>query len=142
MTTKEYLRQAPRLDMIIDLKLAQVERLKSLRERVTASFSDTPKGGGSGDRVAEVTMKIYSMLEDINRDIDAYVDLKADIRKLVSTVQDDRYRMVLEYRYLCCYGWDKIAEIMMYEQRQIFRLHGRALQEINHVSECQYGVVI
>ena len=131
MTTKEYLRQAPRLDMIIDLKLAQVERLKSLRERVTASFSETPKGGGCGDRVAEVTAKIYSMLEDINRDIDAYVDLKADIRKLVSKVQDERYRMVLEYRYLCSYNWEEIAKAMSYDERHVTKLHGWALNHID-----------
>lgn len=131
MTVKEYLNQAPRLDLIIDLKLAQVERLKSLRERVTSILGDTPKGSGRGDRVAEITIKIWSLEEEINRDIDRFVDTKADIRQRIGLVTNDRYRTVLEYRYLLGYKWEKISAIMDIELRWLYRIHGRALQQIH-----------
>ena len=131
MTTKEYLRQAVRLDTIVDLRLAQLERLKSYRERVTTNFTPTPKSGKGGDRISEITIKIWSLEETINKDIDELVDLKADIRSRIAEVQDERFRMVLEYKYLAGYTWDDIAEAMHMDRRWILRLHGRALQEIN-----------
>lgn len=134
MTAKEYLNQAPRLDTIIDLKLAQVERLKSLRERVTTIMSDTPKGGGCGDRVVEITNRIWALEEEINRDIDRLVDLKAEIRQRIGLLADERHRAVLESRYLLGYTWEQIAAAMVYDVRHVTRIHGYALMALEKMS--------
>ena len=46
MTTKEYLNKLRTLDRQIDSKLEQIDRLRSLSERVTTTISFSPKGAG------------------------------------------------------------------------------------------------
>ena len=129
MTTKDYLRQIKTVDKRIDNKLEQVERLKSLRERVTTVLSDMPKGGGEQDRIAIITQRIFELIEEINEDTDRLVDIKRDVYNRIKAVQDDRYRTILESKYLCYQTWEQIAEDMNIEERWIYYLHGRALVE-------------
>lgn len=133
MTAKEYLNQVPRLDTIIDLKLAQVERLKSLRERVTTIMSDTPKGGGCGDRVVEITNRIWALEEEINRDIDRLVDMRKEREAVIDTVQDATLRDLLTYRYIHGCKWECVAKkIGQTIHMTKIKLHPKALDAIKN----------
>ena len=66
-----------------------------------------------------------------------YQDIARRIKKLRSRNEDD----VLFYRYIKGMEWYEIAEIMSYSERQIHRIHGKALDHFQlpekDVSECQ-----
>ena len=53
------------------------------------------------------------------------------ITKIIGKVDNALYRRVLSERYIAGKTWDKIAEAAGYTCRQIFRLHGYALQKID-----------
>ena len=141
MTIKEYLRQAPNIDKRIDAKLEQIERLKSLRERVTVVLSDMPKAHRQSDRMREITVRIMELEDEVTADIDNFIDIKSDIRKLIGQVKDERYQRVLEYRYLCGYRWEDIAKEMKYELRNIYYLHGYALKSLHCFAHIDNGIV-
>ena len=127
MTTKEYLRQIRFVDMRIDNKLEQVERLKSKRESITTILSDMPRGGSGEDRLNAMTCRIWELEKQIDEDIDTLYDLKQEARERIEDIQDDRYRAILEAKYLNGHGLKRIADTMKYDFDWVRKLHGYAL---------------
>ena len=116
MTSKEYLEQARFLDMRINAKLEQLESLKNLRLRAESADG--------------TVTKIAVMQEEINRDIDELVDLKAEITRRIRQLSKPEYQTVLELRYLCFMTWEEIGDRMRYSMPYLFKLHTRALEEL------------
>ena len=52
------------------------------------------------------------------------------IEKAIDGVQDPRLQLILRYKYMDGYKWETIADLMHYEVRQIYRLHGVALRAL------------
>lgn len=130
MTAKEYLKSIRHLDKQIDAKLEQASRLRARAERMTTTFSPT-KGFGRtvGGSTSDSIDKLIDLEREINARVDELVDQRRGAEEAIRAVHDPTQRMILELRYLSGWSWEKIAEAVHYERRQIFYMHGRALQE-------------
>ena len=131
MTAKEYLSQAKHLDLRINAKIQQMSSLHELATRATAVLSDMP--GSHNHEVSTMAVTVDKMIDlenEINSDIDALVDLKRNISTVINAVSNAEYQTVLEKRYLCFQSWEIIASEMQYDIRWLYRLHGKALEEI------------
>jgi len=134
MTAKEYLGQARFLDMRINSKIQQVMSLNELATKCTSTISDMPKNSNrSGSRMEDAIVKIIDLEEEINRDIDKLVDLKRDIMTAIKAVPNTEYQTILEKRYLCFITWEQIAVDLNYSMQHTFRMHDRALKEIDAI---------
>lgn len=49
----------------------------------------------------------------------------------IMALEDERYREVLQYRYINEWSWDKIAREMHYSPDWVWELHGKALLGID-----------
>ena len=131
MTTKDYLKQAFKLDQKINAKLEQLDMLNELATKCTPTYSLAP---GSSDRqsskVEIIVSKIIDLQNEINDSIDKFVDLKTSIYHAINKVEDDDCQMVLEYRYLCFYKWEEIAVKMNIRLRNVHYIHEKALKMI------------
>ena len=138
MTAKEYLGQAYRLDQRINSKLEQVLTLRGLTTKATATMSDMP-GGGSRNvyKMQDIIAKIVDLEDDINRDIDALVDLKREMVSVIKAVENPEYQTLLELRYLCFKTWEQIAVDMNYSIEYTFRLHKKALEVVRFPERVQ-----
>ncbi|WP_245654175.1 hypothetical protein [Aedoeadaptatus pacaensis] len=58
------------------------------------------------------------------------MDLKKEIVRTIKKIEDKELQAVLEKRYLCFESWEKIVVEMNYSIQPIFRLHSRALKNI------------
>lgn len=135
MNIKSYLNQARDLDKLIDSKLEQIDRLRSLAEKITTTLTGMPHATGTSNRVEYCIGKIMELEREVTSDIDKLIDMKSEIRKMIESVKDNRYRLLLEYRYLNNFTWERIAEEMIYEVRWVYELHGHALKELSkHVN--------
>ena len=131
MTAKEYLGQARFLDMRINSKIQQIASLNELATRCTATISDMPKSPNrGGSRMADAVIKIIDLQEELNRDINKLVELKREIMGVIKAVPNVEYQTVLEKRYLCFITWEQIAVDMNYSMQYTFRIHEKALKEI------------
>ena len=131
MNAKEYLKQAFYLDKRINSKLEQVESLNALATKATSTLSDMPKSPSRGtSKLEDTIVKIVDLQEEINRDIDKLVDLKAEMVGTIKQIQNKELQVILEKRYLCFETWEKIAVEMNYSIQHIFRLHSKALKNI------------
>lgn len=131
MTEKEYLLQARYLDERINSKIQQIASLNELATRCTSTISDMPRNPNhGGSRMADAVIKIVSLQEEINGDIDTLVELKHEIMGVIKAVPNVEYQTLLEKRYLCFITWEQIAVDMNYSMQHIHRMHSAALKEI------------
>lgn len=131
MSTKEYLSQAYRIDQRINSKLEQIASLRDLSTKATTTYSDMPRNATRNvHRLEDVICKIVQLENEINEEIDQLVDLKKEIRHVISEVRNPEYQTLLELRYLCFKNWEQIAVLMNYSTKYLFDLHSRALKSV------------
>ena len=131
MTAREYLSQAYLLDQRINSKIEQLATLNDLATKATSVLSGMPHNPNKGAASFEnIIIKIVDLQKEINSDIDALVDLKAEITARINSVKNTDYRLILERRYLCWASWPEIAVELNYSNRRLFQLHDLALEEI------------
>ena len=131
---KVYLQRYRWLKKEKDTLAAEVRELYASATRITAS-TDGIKVQSSGiyDKMAENVVRAAdaaARLTDAERRIDEQL---RDILSLIDGLSDERYRTVLLLRYIRCESWVKISMEMDYQEAQIYRLHGKALKELNEI---------
>ena len=135
---KVYLQRYRWLKKEKDTIAAEVRELYASATRITAS-TDGIKVQASGiyDKMAESVVRAAdaaARLTDAERRID---DQLRDILSLIDGLSDERYRAILLMRYIRLYSWVKISMEMDYQEAQIYRLHGKALKELNEILEAR-----
>lgn len=131
---KEYLERIKWCDVLIDSKLEELERLNSLVKRITPVMSDTSgAGGGNQDKLGDTVAKIVDLKAKIDRDTDAFVDLKHEAAALLEKIEKPEYYQVLHKRYIQYKSLEQIAGELNYSWRWVCKLHGRALQAFERV---------
>ena len=132
MTAKEYLGQAYRLDQRINSKLQQVDSLRSLTQKITASYDgEVVSHTRNVTSLQDTIIRPMEAEEELNRQIDELVDLKMDIARLIDQVHNESFRLILEKRYLCFLQWDQIAAEMHYSRRWVLNKHDRAVEVVD-----------
>ena len=132
MTNKEYLRQAYRLDQKINSDIEEVARLREMAGNISSPvLGDKVQTSRNRDGLFVRNMeKILLLEEKINREIDALVDLKSQMRDVIAAVQDTDERMVLRYRYIHNLTWEQIGNELNADKSTIRRWHGSALTHV------------
>ena len=133
MTAKEYLSQAYWLDRHIDSKLEQLSALRDTTTKATAVMNDAPVSHTRNVHSLQDTIaKIVDMEGELDHDIDALVDLKREMTRLIKEVKNPQYQLILEMRYLTYKNWREIAESLELDDRYVYKLHGHALREFSN----------
>ncbi len=130
MTAKEYLRQAYRLNELIDSRITELERLRDYSTRLAScSFEGerVSKSRSTEAPFARIIEKIVDLEKVINCDINRYMDLKAEMNTAIDRVSNVDERLLLRYRYLNNYSWDDIAQLLNVSGRTVHRIHSNAL---------------
>lgn len=132
MTAKEYLQQLERADVIIEQKMKEQADLEELSKRVRAIDygKDRVSSSGTGDApFVNPVLKIVMLEQEINAEIDKYVDLKRKITGEIQSLQDPQFIKVLFKRYVEYKGFDKIAVELECSERNVYTIHGQALKD-------------
>ena len=134
MTNKEKIDYLKRYNVCfkeVERLQEEKERLKSIRDKVTQTLSDMPRGSG-GDK-SNVADAIMDLDEQIGYEIENWIDIGNTTKGIIEAVKDSNLRLLLEYRYIDSMKFEQIAVKMSYSWMQIHRLHNAALMlvEIN-----------
>ena len=128
----KYLKRYVILDREIDRKLEEVSRLRSKLTRVTEVYSTEPRGGGTiYGKTEEILAKIVDLENEIDADIDRLIEVRDSIKSIIEAVEDDRERLLLQYRYLDGKTFEWIAAEMNLSWQWVHKLHSKALAKIN-----------
>lgn len=140
---KEYLQQIELYDAQIKNKCDEIANLRSMAMSVTATLrpdGGSPSGGVS-DKVGNSVAKIVDMQQEINRDIDRFIDYKKEVLSLIDKIKSPDEIRLLHLRYFQYKPWEEIAVIMNYTYRNVCYIHSRALQSVGKLLEkrCSNG---
>lgn len=137
MTAKEWLRQVRGIDRRIDETQERLERMKARLEAGRMSnLSGMPRGGAidwtvTADKVIDLERRLNGQIREMCR-------LKQDAMDAIDRVEESRLREVLELYYLDGYTWEQVAETMKTDLRWVYRLHGRALLQVEVPGEVDH----
>ena len=138
LSAKDYLSQAYRIDQRINSKIEQVQSLRDLAAKASATLSDVPpsKGTRNVHRMEDIIVKMMDLESEINKDLNRLVDLKHEIVTVIKCVESPELQTLLELRYLCFRTWEQIAVEINFDLRWVHRLHKRALDEVVAIRRC------
>ncbi len=95
-----------------------------------AKMLDAPPTPQARDTLQTTVAMIMERKEQIVSQIGAAATLALEIEQAIENLEDDRLRLLLKYRYISGWTWERIAVEMGYTYRQVTRLHGKALKEM------------
>lgn len=131
---KSYLSQVKLLDIHINNKLEELQRLKDLSFKITSSLKPDVVGGSRNlDKIGDAVAKIVDMEIEINNAIDSYVDKKREITNTIEKITDADQLAVLYKRYIQYQTFEKIAYEMHMTYRNVCYIHGKALQTVEQL---------
>ena len=132
MTAKEFLQQAYIAHNEVELKLEQIERLRSLSTRTTAKFSDVHvQASCTNSRIENAVALIDEQADRLADEVVSLLEINKTIADAIAKVKNSTERTVLEYRYLCFFSWPQIATIMKTGLSNIYRIHSAALKNFS-----------
>ena len=130
MTAREYLSQAKTLNARIVRQLYRRDELCALMTGKTSKLSRAP-GGGRNDRALEDTMAKYVMLkEQIDKEIDALIELKEEIWSVIEQLPGVTDKNVLEMYYLENKSFPQIGKELGYQPASVRRIAAAAVKKI------------
>nr|DAD69054.1 MAG TPA: Protein of unknown function DUF722 [Siphoviridae sp. ctFiA6] len=133
MTAKEYLRQLKTLDNMINAKLLEKERVRTMGEKVTTSFLEKVQGGEAGDKISDVAIKLTELEDEILADIDNLIDLRNKASIMIDKLDNEKHKIVLSLYYLADMSFLDMSKALNKDCRGLRRLHGRALKNFEKI---------
>lgn len=136
MTAKEYLSQLRLINKDIEKKLGYLEELNHFVENIkTMDYSEdrVQISRAQNASFTETIEKIIDLKINISSNIKRYVDLKNIIIKQIDSINIERYKDILYFRYIDFKRLDEIAIILNYSYDRVRHLHGEALMYFNKI---------
>lgn len=127
-----YLKRYTTLVREVDRMLAERDKCRARIGKITAVLSDIPGGGGSiyKNLDTELIEQIVELEADIGHKLAAALENRANIVRIIESIDDDRERLLMNYRYIDGYKFEWIANEMNYTWRRIHQIHSQALGKI------------
>jgi DNA-directed RNA polymerase specialized sigma subunit len=126
---KEYLRHLRRLEVCIEQRQEELNRLRELIGCHAIDYGDRVQTSPSADSIPNEVIRRAELEADISRKIERFLQLKHKIINEIQSLDNAVYVKILYMRYVEYKSLDEIAEKMNYSYRQVLRLHGTALKE-------------
>ena len=133
MTNQEkikFLSRYKTIDRRIQAKCDEKSMWMARATKITPTLSDMPKGGQQENKVETSVEKIMEIEKEIDTEIDELCLVKQQIKASIYTVSDEKQQEVLERKYINGQTWEQIAVDMNYTCRNIWYMHGKALNEV------------
>lgn len=128
---KCFLQKIKLYDVQISSKVEEMTRLRDMTTKITSTLSgDVVSGSKSQDKLGDTVAKIVDLETDINRRIDALVELKRSAMELLDKLQNPNHFEILHKRYFQYKSLEQISVDMGYTYRNICYIHGKALQAL------------
>ena len=126
-----YLSQIEYIEEMIGEKQDIIDSLRSSITGTTASTESERVQTSPKDRLGETCAKIVDLCEQLNRDIDSFVDMKAEVIQTIDQYVDDlKERRLLYLRYLKFIPIESCAKELRISRATAYNFHKAAMQKI------------
>lgn len=128
--TKEFLNQVRKIDVLINNKLEEIQKLRSLAESMAINLGERVQTSGSKHRMADTVERYVEMEREVDAEIDKLLLAKKEVIKVIEQLPFDEYEILYQVyvkgiELKCCktdksYNWVK-------------SVHGRALVHVRDI---------
>ena len=108
----------------------QILFLKEITEYKSPSLEGTVSSKGCYDKVGGNTGKIVDLKRTLGEKQALMLELWEELTDMISSLSNSTQRRIMTERYINQKRWDKIAEDTNLCERWVFKLHKRALEEL------------
>ena len=126
MQARELLNMPAVINMEILCVQIELKHYKELAEKIEKCVSPC----GDNAALREINEKITECNKNLHKKYSALIDAESKIAKKVSTLNDERVKTALKYRYLCLMKFEDIADKMAYCTRQVRRFCEKGIEEL------------
>ena len=128
---QEYLEQIPKLNVLIENKMAEVKQWRDVALGITTNTEgERVQSSGSQQKMADAINRVVDLQAEINSMIDRLIDLKQEIIRTIEMLNATEYD-VLHKRYIQGMTFDEIGAAKHKSKSWATTVHGRALQNLN-----------
>lgn len=89
-----FLNQIYKTDKMIENKLAEVEKLKSIATGMGGADNEKVKSSGKSDTIAELVSRYVDLEKEIEADIDKLIRLRKDVISVIERLKPDEYDLL------------------------------------------------
>ena len=125
MTAKEFLKQAYRLNELINSDLEELQGLRDLSRSISSPVLEEKVSGtkNTDPPFVKYVVRIVDLEKQIQQEVDRLVKLKTDIREAVNRMENVDEKLLLRYRYINFLNWEEICVNLNVSMRTVHRLH-------------------
>ena len=128
---KAYLNEYKRISLkIISLEEQEATIRAEMESAKNQEISDMPRGGGGKRDLSDYMVRLERIQQMIAQKKAELRLKRLDIEEKIINIQDGQQSEVLRLRYLELLGWKEIRSKLDVSERQVYILHGEALQAI------------
>ena len=136
---KAFLLKGNKVRKFISSTQERIDSWRRLAESITVTLKPdggSAPGGYKQSLVENAVCNITELENELIEEINKLTGIERDIQEVINGfVVDERYKIILELRYLNGYSWNAISEKLYYGKSRLHQLHGLALQEIRRSAE-------
>lgn len=134
MTAKEYLNQLIAMDNAINRKQQRLATLRDVAMNTTPNYADEAvQRTREKNPLENIMSKIVDLDREIDEDIDALVDFKAEVWEQLDKLEDETQKRILWLHYSERLSWTKVAVEMSFTTRYVYIIHRAALDELDKI---------
>ena len=140
MKAINYLKQIKIMDAKINADIDELASLEALATRTTSVLGgDRVQSSGSQQKMADSVAKIVDLREQINTEIDRFIDYKQEARELISDCEAECITLISK-RYFQFKTWESIAVDMNFTYQWVSGgLHQKALAQVQKALDERMG---
>jgi len=136
ITAREFLERYRTADRKIRMLADEIEKVEALAGGGAISIDGQPHGKGASDKVGSAATAAADLREKLESWIYEQENIKREIINVLSELNDGAQLQVLRLRYMTddtSETWINIAYVMDRSVRQVQRIHGHALLEVQRI---------
>ena len=88
-----------------------------------------PHGTGKSD-LSSYAVQVEKMFGRLGREMEHRFRVRREIAKTIEDLPTEAERMVMRFRYINGWGWEKVAVESNYDYRYTLKIHGKALNNL------------
>jgi len=128
---RQFLREVRHSYLYAQALCERAERYREMAMKAT-SRADAVRVSGTSSRskVETYVLEMVDVHDELKRQTEMLLEKSRKAERLIGLLRDDRYRVVLQFRYLCGMKWEEIAKELTYTLRWTHKLHNEAIRAL------------
>jgi len=130
MTTREYLNQINKINLVIEAKVEDEIRLRALATKVTVpTDGERVKSSSDPDRMTNIVAKIIELDKELEETLNIWIEKRKIIIEQIDSIENPTYYHFLDLKYVKGMSRKEIQSKMAVSKSAIFNIQKEALIE-------------